>query len=107
MLLSPISNAKKKIDIDIQNYLEENVKNATSCSVLIVVIIDHNHYFCHCDAFRQEKQQSCQQNSFSISTNSTVNFRRHDPINTTPVFPAGDPFLTCTHQGGKKILLPL
>lgn len=72
-------------------------------SVPLWQIIEHNHYFYCCDAFRQEKQQSCQQKSFRISTKSTVNFRRHDPINTTPVFLAGDPFLTSRHQGeGKK-----
>lgn len=39
-----------------------------------------------------------------VSTHSTVNFGRYDPINTAPVFPAGDRFLTSTHQKKKKTI---
>lgn len=41
-------------------------------------------------------RSNSQQGTFKvhISGNSTVNFRRYDPINTAPVFPAGDLFLT-------------
>lgn len=82
----------------------KHVKNAIPCSVLIVANYRSQPLFLSLWCFQTGETTKLSANSFrvSVSTNSTVNFRRHDPINTTPVFPAGDPFLTPKHQGEKK-----
>lgn len=93
-----------------QNYLEKNMwKMQLHAQCAIVANYRSQPLFLLLWCFQIGETTKLSVKQLRVYTNSTVNFRRHDPINTTPVFLAGDPFLTSKHQGEKRnsFLFPL